>query len=231
MTRKAALALAAVLTVSPAAAQEASSPEAVTPVAAVCELHVWPADAAQTFNTLMDTDWATFATVEKYSRQAGNPLAGTQASVELQKRVFEGLDLPALFGLPGYVAILHDTPLASRVIRSTKGPLLAGRTPCYAELVTDDVFFQQSHLYDVKHVTRSQVISTFRFRRFDGRETPAFSYGSYITRDLFDPRKKPEMTLTNAITQFETVFAESVTQFAGALQSAGQAKPKGSKSK
>lgn len=46
--------------------------------------------------------------------------------------------------------------------------------------------------------------------------------------DLFDPRKGRGPTLANAISQFETVFAESVT---GAMQAAGQAKSKGKKSK
>ncbi len=222
------IALAAIVAF-PATAQDSAPPP--PSAAPICELHVWPADAAQTFNTLTDTDWATFATVEKYSRQASNPLAGTQASVDLQKRVFEGLDLSALLGLPGHVVILHETPLPSRLIRSTKGRILADRTPCYAELVTDDVFFQQSHLYDVKHITRSQIISTFRFRRFEGDESPTFSYGSYITRDLFDPRTKPEMTLANAIAQFEAVFGASVTQFAEAMHASRETKGKGKKSR
>jgi hypothetical protein len=217
------IAFAAMLFGVPAAAQDAA------PVP--CELHVWPADAAQTFNTLLDTNWATFGSADKYSRDASNPLGGTQASVELQKRVYAGADLPGLFGLSGYQVVLHDTPLPSRVIRATKGRLLPDRGPCYAELVTDDVFFQQQHLYDVKYITRSQIVSTFRFRRFDGGETPAFSYGSFITRDLFDPRKKQDLTLSLAIAQFETAFGQSVTDFAAATTAAAQGKPKGRRGK
>jgi hypothetical protein len=226
-----ACAAAAALVASAVAAQDAAPSEASAPVAPACELHVWPADAAKTFSTLMEVRWTDMATVEKYSRDASGPLGGTRASVDLQTRVFGTLDLPALLGLPGYAVVLHNQPLESRVIRATKGRILPGSPTCYAELVTDDVFFQESHLLKVDNINSSQLNTTFRFRRFDAGETPAFSYGSFVTRDLFDPRKRPEPTLANAIAQFETAFAEGVTQFAGAVQAAAQAKPKGKKSK
>lgn len=226
------IALAAVLACSPAAAQEAAPDAASTaPDTAPCELHVWPADAAKTFSTLMEIRWTDMATVEKYSLDPANPLGGTTASIDLQRRVFSTLDLPALLGLTGYGVVLHEQPLESRVIRTTKGRILPGSSACYAELVTDDVYFQESHLLKVDNINRSLLNTTFRFRRFDGGETPAFSYGTFVTRDMFDPRKRPEPTLANAIAQFETAFAESVIQFAGAMQAAGQAKPKGKNSK
>ncbi|MCZ8370670.1 MAG: hypothetical protein O9293_12005 [Porphyrobacter sp.] len=226
------IALAAVVACSPATAQEAAPDAAQTaPDTAPCELHVWPADAAKTFSTLMEVRWTDMATVEKYSRDPRSPLGGTAASVDLQRRVFGALDLPALLSLPGFAVVLHDQPLESRVIRTTKGRILSGSPPCYAELVTDDVFFQENHLLKVDNINNSQLNTTFRFRRFDAGETATFSYGSFVTRDLFDPRKRPEPTLANAIAQFETAFAESITQFARAMQAAAQAKSKGKKSK
>lgn len=214
-----------------AAAEQPASPPDPAPVESSCELHVWPADAAQTFNTLMDTNWATFSSADKYSRDASSPLGGTQASVDLQLRTLAGLDLPGLFGLEGYTVTLHEAPLPSRVIRTTKGPILPGRSPCYAELVTDDVFYQQNHLYDVKYIMSSKIVTTFRFRRFDGGEAPVFSHGSFINRDLFDPRKKQELTLAVAVAQFETAFGQSVIDFAGAVEATAKGTTKRGKAK
>jgi len=211
----------AVLAASPAGAQDAAPP---------CELHVWPADAAKSFTTVTDIDWG-ISEVQKYSRDPLNPLTGTRASVALQAAVFERLDLPVLLNLPGHAVVLHDTPLPSRVIRATRGRILPDSAPCYAELITDDVFFQEDLHADFDLLNKGVLNTTFRFRRFDGGDSPVFSYGSFVTSDLYEPGKRVSFTPASAIARFEIVFAESVTEFAEKMHAAGQARDRGKKRK
>ncbi len=226
------IALIAMFASTPATAQdEAATGVKNTPEAAFCELHVWPADAAKSFSTLSETDWATFVEVRKYSRDPNNPLSGTQASVAVQTAVFGALDLPGLLHLPGYAVVLHDTPLPSRVLRTTKGRILAESTPCYAELITDDVFFQESMHKDYTPLDSGVLNTTFRFRRFDGGDSPSFSFGTFITGDLYKMGKRTEFTFASAIARFETVFAESVTKFAAAIHTSSSSKEQGKKRK
>lgn len=216
------LALAAILSGTPAAAQD-DAPAADS--AAACELHVWPADAAKSFSTLMETRWSDFATIRKYSRDPNNPLSGHPLSVALQAKALGSLDLPAMLRLPGYSVTFHALPLPSRTIRATPGRILADTPPCYAEFVTDDITFQEND------IAGGVLNTTFRFRRFDGGDRPVVSFGTFITGKLFEPYKKVDMTLAEAMTQFETVFAESVTEFAASLHKSSQPRAKGRKTR
>ena len=142
---------------APAAAQD-DAPATVAPVAERrCELHVWPTDAVRSTYS----GWFHGAIVDGavQGRDGYKKLPDSILSPEAQVRTLGELDLPALMQLPGYTVVLHPERLPSRVIRSTPGRLVPGTPDCYAELVTDDVFFQQdlAEAFDAFGLLRPQT--------------------------------------------------------------------------
>lgn len=196
------------LSASAVAAQD----NADSPATAVtgCELHVWPADAVRSTYS----GWFHGGIVDGavQGRDGYKKLPDSILTPESQLRTLGEQDLPAVLGLPGYAVVLHDQPLPSRVIRAATGPLQSGASPCYAELVTDDVFFQQD-LIDGRFLK-----AIFRFRQFDGGSTaPTRSFGTYMQERLTQfPPAEPEQ-LDAALEEFRRAYAAAVQNFGEAL--------------
>jgi hypothetical protein len=174
-----------------------------------CELHVWPADAVRSTYS----GWFHGGIVDGavQGRDGYKKLPDSILSPESQLRTLGEQDLPGMLGLPGYAVVLHDQPLPSRVIRGATGPLHADAPPCYAELVTDDVFFQQD-LIDGRFLK-----AIFRFRQFDGSGAPTRSFGTYMQERLTQfPPKEPEQ-LDAALEEFRAAYGTAVQNFGEAL--------------
>lgn len=197
------------LSASVASAQD-SAAAAPANAASVCELHVWPADAVRSTYS----GWFHGGIVDGavQGRDGYKKLPNSILTPEGQLRTLGEQDLPALLALPGYKVVLHDQPLASRVIRATKTRLLTESPPCYAELVTDDVFFQESILVG-RHLK-----AIFRFRQFDGgSDAPIRSFGTYVQQKLVKfPPTEPEQ-LDAALEEFRLAFGLAVREFGEAL--------------
>ncbi len=195
----------------PVAAQEA--PQGEAPATALttsaCELHVWPADAVRSTYS----GWFHGGIVDGAvtGRDGYKRLPESILTPEGQLRTLGEIDLPAALGLPGYAVVLHDQPLPSRAIRAATGRLLPGSSPCYAELVTDDVFFQE-HILDGRHLK-----AIFRFRQFAEGDTPTRTFGSFMQEPLKAfPPKEPEQ-LDAALEEFRLAYGQAVRGFGEAL--------------
>lgn len=187
-----------------AQAQEASAPEAAP--STECALHIWPGSPLRsTFY-----GWLHGGIVDgSVNGRAGYPkLPSAPLDTATQKAVLEKLDPATLLGLPSYKVTVHGETLDSRTLRNTPGRYTAEGGPCHAELAIDDVFFQE----DAFSGRYLKVI--YRFKRFDGGETPARSFGAIATEKLtLFPPPKPDDDPQPALDELRQAFAHSVETF------------------
>jgi len=191
-----------------AAQDEPADTDQPTTVAA-CELHVWPAGAVRsTYN-----GWFHGGIVDGaiQGRDGYRKLPESILSAQDQVDILRGLDVAAILQLQGYAVVVHDQPLPSRVIRTTAGRLMSASPPCYAELVTDDVFFQDD-------VFAGQYFKAiFRFRQFDGSDASTRSFGTYVQHKLERfPPQEPEQ-LDAALEEIRLAYGKTVNGFGEAL--------------
>lgn len=213
--RAVAVAFAAVLATTGASAQDTPAP------AAGCELHVWPSSPVRSSSN----NYFVMRSIVDGAVQGRDGYAKLPENIltaEAQVRTLGELDLPALLQLPDHRVVFHEEALPSRTIRTTRTRLIPASPPCYAELVTDDVFYQQDAI-DGRHLK-----AIFRFRQFDGgSDAPARSFGTFVQYRLTKfPPEAPEQ-LDAALEEFRLAYGEAAKEFGAALN-----KPaKGKKSK
>ncbi|GAA4643158.1 hypothetical protein GCM10023115_11180 [Pontixanthobacter gangjinensis] len=189
-------------------APEADPAPAAATAEPICELHAWPTQGIRSIYS----GWFHGGIVDGAvkGRDGYKELPERVLPPEVQVSEMRKMDLAGILNLPGYSVTVHANPLPSRVARSTKGRILRRATPCYAELVVDDVFFQED-LIDGRFLK-----AILRFRRFDAGAEPIDKFGSYIQRrvKLFPP-KEPG--------QVKAAFDEFTTEFSGAIAEFGRA--------
>lgn len=216
MLRTIVTASAAALLASGASAQDTAAGQAAPQA---CELHVWPGGPVRSTYS----GWFHGGIVDGavQGRDGYKKLPESILSPEDQLRTLRDADVAETLRLPTYKVVFHEEPLTSRAIRSATGRLLADTPSCYAELVTDDVFFQQD-LIDGRFLK-----AIFRFRQFFDGDTPSRTFGTYVQVRLTQfPPAEPEQ-LDAALEEFRTAYGDAVKEFGAAL-----AKPaKGKKAK
>lgn len=213
MRSRFAIALAAVLAGSSAQAQEAGASPA-------CELHVWPSSPVRSSsNNYFVMRSIVDGAVQGREGYAKLPedILGTDA----QLRTLDEVGLVQTLGLTGYRVVMHDQPLPSRVIRTTPGRLQPESAPCYAEFVTDDVFYQEDAIDGRK------LKAIFRFRQFDGGSAvPTRTFGTFAQLGLtLFPPKTPD-TVDAALEEFRVAYASAVKEFGAALNKPAKGKKK-----
>ncbi len=199
---------------------EAAPTPAVAP-ATTCELHVWP---GRSFHTV-HYGWVNGGTIDgaQKGRKGYPPMPDQPLSVEVQRELLGKIDIPAMIGLSGFTAVVHENALSAAVIRSTPGRQIADRGPCYAELMIDDIVFQN-------HVINGKWLNIiFRFRQFEGAAAaPVRTYGTYVTvrTTLFPPDKDSDPQ--PALDELRSAYTQSLTEFgkqyAGFLKRNGKKK-------
>jgi len=137
-----------------------------------------------------------------YPSVPANPInSGVEVSLLSQ------LDLPTALGLSRFKTVIHDEPLASRDARSGSARLVASQSSCYAELIADDVFFQE----DV--VNGSSLKTLFRFRDFGDAQSPQYSFSTWARTPLklFPPKTPTENE--PSIKELQNAYRNNVTLF------------------
>jgi hypothetical protein len=174
-----------------------------------CELHVWPSGAVRSTYD----GWFHGGLIDGavQGRKGYRKLPDSLLPTAEQVRTLGELDLPALLQLPGYITVLHNEALPSRVIRTTPGRIRRDTVPCYAELIVDDVFYQEHVLH------KKMVKSIIRFRQFDGTDTPSRTFGSFAEHALEQFPVKQAEQVDAAIEEFRLGFAQTVGNFAKAF--------------
>lgn len=127
-----------------------------------------------------------------------------------QADVLRTIPVAQRLALAGYRVVVHDSALTSDAARRTAGRLQDDTPACYAELVVDDVFFQE----DVANGRFLKVL--YRYRSFTG-ETLQRAFGTYIQTKLLLFPAKDEANAQAALDELASAYDRSLTAFGTAL--------------
>lgn len=188
------------------------TPAAQTPAAPTdCELHVWPGDTMH----VTYLGWTHGSTVDGHEKgRVGYPAPPPNSmSLAHQRNLLTEANLPEKLGIPAYREIFHDTRPDAQTLRFTTGRLTPGTPACYAELIVDNVFYQQSVL------SGRQLVLILRFRDFDRGVAPKRVFSPVLTRDLSAPRSgESDYDVTKSVEEIDKAYASLVDDFAKALR-------------
>lgn len=174
-----------------------------------CELHIWPSQGLRSvyhgwFRGAINDGAVTGR--DGYPVVPADPVDTAQ-----QVKLMHTLDVPTAIGLAGYKQVIHDTALDTRSIRTSTTRLTNSPSPCYAELIADDVFFQQ----DV--VTGRYLKILFRYRDFGADPSPRRVFGTFVETELkVFPPTAPEQNAA-ALDELHAAFVGNFAKFAVAL--------------
>ena len=200
---------AACLFACPAFAQGETAP-AAAPAAQACELHVWPgSDLIHLYY-----GWFHGGTIDgSVKNRQGYPDAPENPlTAQVQVRLLANMDLSTLMALPGYEVIVHPQSLTSREIRASTTRLAESSSPCYAELMVDDLLLTQNV------IGGNALRASFRFRDFGPDAAPRRMFGTFAMTKLtlFPPDAQEDMPTASA--ELQQAFTSNVKQFITALR-------------
>ncbi len=174
-----------------------------------CELHVWPSSGLRS----VYYGWLHGGIVDGAvnGRDGYPPIPKDPVPTTLQVELLSKLDLAGVLQLEGYRVVVHDQSLDSRTIRAATGRLATSTSSCYAELIGDDVFFQQ----DV--FSGAYLKSLIRFRSFGPGNAPARTFGTWTeTRlQIFPPKEETQNVA--ALAELHGAFVKNIESFGAFL--------------
>lgn len=190
------------------------------PAAGKCELHVWPSSPVRSSSN----NYFVMRSIADGAVQGRDGYAKLPEDIlgtDTQIRTLYEVGVVEALKLPGYAVVMHEEPLPSRVIRATPGRLKPDSPACYAEFITDGVFYQEDAIDGRK------LKAIFRFRQFDaGSQTPTRTFGTFTQRGLsLFPPKTPDQ-LDPALEEFRVAYGQAVTEFGEALNRPPKTKKK-----
>jgi hypothetical protein len=185
-----------------------------------CELHIWPSDGfTRNISTMLSRGDTGLVGLMIGAAQSGGdkkmrlPQSTDSAlSVAAQAALLDGMSVSAIVGLPDHRPVVHDQALESRVIRNSPGRIVTSTSPCYAELIIDDVAFQRDAF------GARQLKTLFRYRDFGAAQQPQRSFGTWASTKLehFPPRTDAEDSAAAA--ELQSVFRDNLVLFASYLE-------------
>lgn len=210
---------------SPSVIDPAAAPvEAVatTEISPPCELHVWPSDGfTRNISTMLSRgDTGVIGLMIGAARSDGDkkmriPDASDDAlSVVAQTTLLNDMAVPDIIGLPGHRLVVHDQALESRVIRNSPGRIAPSTSPCYAELVIDDVAFQRE-AFGARHLK-----TLFRYRDFGSGQQPQRRFGTWANTRLEHFPPETDADKTAAAADLHSAFRANLVLFAQYLSKA-----------
>lgn len=208
-----------------AAAQDALStglnqPPAIDAPPVVCELHVWPSNGLRS----VFHGWTRGGIVDgAVTGREGYPVIPKDPiDAARQAALLRSTNVADSVGLPGYRVIVHDTSLESRVIRTSTNRIADSSSPCYAELIADDVFLQQDM------VNGNFLKSLVRFRQFDASASPETIFGTFVQTKLATFPPKPDRPQDNqvALDELHAAYVANFDAFGAAMKRNAQSKNK-----
>jgi hypothetical protein len=196
-----ALVAAAALTPVAAAAQDAA--------AVKCELHVWPsAGLNSAYHGWFHGGIANGAVTGRAGYPAMPPdLFKPDSQVALTTAVQPA----AAIRRDDYRVVIHGDALSSRTIRTTSGRIGDSTAPCYAELIVEELFFQQ----DV--FSGSYLRTMFRYREFGADAAPRRVFGTWVQTPLQLSPPKTSEAVGPAVAEMEAAYRTNFGLFGAAL--------------
>jgi hypothetical protein len=188
------------------AAQGAETP---VPADKACELHIWPSSGLRS----VYYGWFHAGIVDGAinGRQGYPPVPKDPLPSALQIELMEKFGVPTALGMPAYKPVWHAEALDNRAIRSTASRLTDSTAACYAELIGDDVFFQQ----DV--FSGSYLKSLIRFREFGPGPLPTRTFATWTQTKLASFPPKEDSQNEAALKELRYAFTNNINAFGGFL--------------
>lgn len=175
-----------------------------------CEIHVWPGSSlGSVYQGLLRRRDIVNAGVN--GRDGYPTLASVSIDTAAQQHILSQIPIGDWVNLPDYRTILHDKALESRIIRSTPGRIAASTSPCYAELVVDDVILQQDT------VNGGRLKALFHFREFGDNSRPQRSFTAWTTTKISAFSTKLASSEDFARADIQQAFRNNVELFADYL--------------
>jgi hypothetical protein len=193
------------------AAQEsgaAQGPAAGAP-AAQCEFHVWPGEGLTSiFYGLFH---GSTVNAGQQGRRGYPRVPPDSMTTAAQVALLEAAAPQRQMRHPDYLLIVHDAALDSRIIRTSVSRIAQSQSPCYAELIVDDVVLQQDWLNGAK------LRILFRYRDFGPAWLAQRSLTTWADADLdhFPPRADADIPAAQA--ELRAAYGSAITVFAGML--------------
>lgn len=188
---------------SPAASQP---PPLADP--AGCELHVWPGDG------LMSTYFGWFhdgiVNGQIEGRRGYPPIPPNPIDTAMQATLLAESHPETALRQADHRLIVHPDALASRTIRQARERLAPSGSPCYAELIVDDVVLQTDW------VNGSSLHILFHYRDFGPDALPRRVFATWVDTHLSTfPPHQPDQ-LEAAITEIRQAYRNDIALFAAA---------------
>ncbi len=190
-----------------------------------CELHVWPSEglslirqnARDNLNTaylgLFGSNPMTRANKDNTPVQTTAAVASRPLSPASQAALLATASLPDLLGVAGYRTVLHDGPLDTRTLRTVKTRYAASASPCYADLVVDDVVYSREY-------ARGRNLKSFlRFRQFgDSTDAaPVRTFATWVQTKLRIFSIEPPINDASALAELDAAYRGNLTLFSQLL--------------
>lgn len=200
---------------------DAQTTELAVATGAGCELHVWPASGLNS----VYYGWLHGGIVNGATTgRDGYPQVPTDPmDVPSQIALLTESQPQIPLGLADYRLVVHGEALSSREIRTSTARLGGSASPCYSELIIDDIFFQQGVF------SGSDLKTSFRFRDFGSSQTPQRTFGTWVHTPLLrfamganssggkSSAIEKGQDPTAAIEEMKAAYKQNVVKFAQAL--------------
>jgi hypothetical protein len=199
---------------APVAVEAVSSPAAVAEPQ--CELHVWPAER---FQAVTSGGGAAFgllgALVDAAAHAEGDKARRSHlASVldsEGQIDALQHLNLVSLLKLPASKIVTHAEALDRTTVYKIMDRRSQSASPCYAELIVTDVFYQKAMMWG------RSLRTSFMLREFNGNGQPGVRKTTGGNGLKIFPAKEGEDTSAadaELVGVFQKNFQEATENFA-----------------
>jgi len=139
------------------------------------------------------------------------PVPKDPIPASLQTELLADLDLRQLLNLGDYKVVMHDKPLESRTVRATPGRLTDSTSPCYAELIGDDVFYQED-VFSGRYLK-----SLIRFRAFGPGNEPIRTFSTWTESRLAVFPPKEASANESALAELRMAYSNNIKSFAAFL--------------
>ena len=196
------------------------APTVVAPVAVAetpqCELHVWPAERFQAMTTGWLTGFGVVGAVADSAAHADGDKArrshlAAALDSEGQLNSLQELNLIQLLRLKPSRIVTHAEPLDRKTVNKIKTRRAQSNSPCYAELIVADVFYQKAAIYG------RSLKTLFMFREFGSAQKDPAIYKTWGGNGLklFPPQEGADVSAADAelVSVFKRNFEEAAGNF------------------
>lgn len=188
----------------------AAAQEPVPADPSACEFHVWPGEGL--ISTYYGLVHGSTVNGQIQGRRGYPAVPPNPIDTARQAEILTAAKPQKLFNLAGHRLVVHSEALPTRAIRTATGRLSDSQSPCYAELIVDDVVLQQDW------VNGAALKTLFRYRLFGADAAPQRNFTTWAETDLGslpvrDPSQNEAATL-----EIRGAFRNNITRFAASAR-------------